>query len=815
MGSCSWSTNLKRMTTSSLLLAVLATSCGLASNVPVTPPPQGSIPTSTPAPMAEVDFVATVPAPIAEGTNLLLAVLDEVTGLPVNPVYYTMQAQDPTHYSVKVPIPLNGVVKYRYVLQGTTFAQENTAFNQPVRYRMVVVPGPGQVSDVISAWPGQPFSGSTGRVAGKVVEPKSGSALSDILVTAGGAQTLSDSQGNFAIEGLPPGVHNLVAYALDGAYLPFQQGAAVAAGLTTPAAVTLKPAKMVKMTFVVTVPADTVIGAPLRLAGNVTQLGNTFGDLDGGLSTIASQMPVMNPLADGRYTVTLDLPAGADLRYKYTQGDGLWNSEHSADGRFRIRQLIVPDQNSVVQDQVEIWAAGTNAPILFQVTVPPNTPAADTVSIQFNPYAWTPSIPMWPIGNNQWVFKLFGPLNLVNNFAYRYCRNDQCSSADDSATAGQTNPGRPITASQTAQTINDTIANWQWEPTASSLGAQPVVNPRPEGFVTGVELQPAFHPSWAPYYPAAFQTLQSLRSTWAVIDPTWTVASNNPLVFAPRPGVNSLGSDISQQIASARAMNLNVALFPQPRFDNQPDDWRYAAPADWNSWFDRYRAFALYNADIASKSGAQALVLGGEWIPPALYDGSTDSEARFRALVAELRQHFSGQLWWGQPYPGSMQAYPPFLDLVDGIYLLWTAPLTQNPSASVDEMAAEAGRLLDADILPFAISIQKPVIVAAGYPSAAGAVTGCIAAPGGGCVDWNALSRPNPDTPMVAIDLNGQVNAYQALLTAVNDRPWLSGFISRGFYPPAALADKSMSANGKPAMDLLKYWFSEMIGSGN
>jgi hypothetical protein len=36
--------------------------------------------------------------------------------------------------------------------------------------------------------------------------------------------------------------------------------------------------------------------------------------------------------------------------------------------------------------------------------------------------------------------------------------------------------------------------------------------------------------------------------------------------------------------------------------------------------------------------------------------------------------------------------------------------------------------------------------------------------------------------------------------------------VSRGYYPPAALRDKSASVHGKPAADILWYWFPRMLG---
>ena len=119
---------------------------------------------------------------------------------------------------------------------------------------------------------------------------------------------------------------------MDGAFQTFQQGAVVAADLTTPAFIQVQPSKIVSVTFIVQPPQDGLKGVPIRMVGNTLALGNTFADLKGGMSVLASRSPMMELLPDGRYTLTIKLPAGGDLRYKYTLGDGYWNTERTSEG---------------------------------------------------------------------------------------------------------------------------------------------------------------------------------------------------------------------------------------------------------------------------------------------------------------------------------------------------------------------------------------------------------------------------------------------------------------------------------------------------
>lgn len=793
-----------------------------------TPIPGNIIPSPTPQPVAQTTFIVTLPEPLQPNETLGIAVMDEVTGLSLNAAQYPMSARDSLTYTAVLPLPYNSVVKYRYIRRGASQVIEDTSLGTAIRYRMYFVAGPGEVQDIVADWGDKSYARATGTILGQVFNSDTGSPLPNLLVSAGGAQSITDSLGRFELASLPVGTQELIAYSLDGMYQPFQQGAVVADGRPTIVDLRVKPAQLVNVTFIVSIPASTVPGVPVRIAGNILQLGNTFADLLGGVSTNTDRMPIMNLQPDGRYAVTIGLPAGTHIQYKYTLGDGFWNAEHKADSQWNLREFIVPTQDITIQDSVAAWSAGDSAPILFEVTVPPVTPPGDIIYIQFNTFGWMEPIPMWPLGNNRWAYKLYGPLNVLGSFSYRYCRNGQCGSADDAQTIGLSPNGRQALTSLLGQDIVDTVTAWKWfenpEPT-TLVGAN--ITPRTNSFVAGIEYQPTYRPNWSYYAPQAFANTQALGANLAVLTPSWTYTNISPLRFTTVPGQDPLWIDSAIMISQARAMGLNAALFPTPNFPASSSNFWLGAPRDaqwWLTWFTRYRAFAVNYADLASQTGAQTLILGGDWVTPALPGGNlpdgnpsntpADVEAQWKAIIADVRTRFKGQVFWAMPYTqASLKTPLSFLQDMDGIYLLWSAPLSTSQSATKADYANEAGRLLDNEVAPLVTLLNKPLVLAIAYPSASGAASGCIANGAGGCFDLTALSRPNADISSVNLNLQAQADIYEAMLTAVNARPWLSGFISRGYYIPAALQDKSTSIHSKPAADILWYWYPRLLGT--
>lgn len=816
-----------------LLLLLLLAACDLPL---ISQPTEELLPPVPPNtqdnPVALVTFHVEVPADTPPDEPILFSVLDEVTGLGLNARRYTMEQIDETHYIIGLPLPPGTVLKYRYSRQSEIMAEEHVSDGRMVRYRMYQVTGPGEVHDTVTRWNDTLYSGPTGRITGQVKDLQSGTALPGMLVAVGGMQVFSASDGSFWIEGLPPGNHNMVIYALDGSYRVFQQGALVQADHSTHAEVQLELAPRVDVTLIVRLPENSPPNVPVRLAGNLFQLGNTYANLSGGISTIAARMPVLQPLSDGSYGLIIGLPAGADVRYKYTLGDGFWNAERNLDGSFAMRQLIVPEQAVTFFDTVEAWHVGPAQPITFDVSVPANTPANEGVWLQLNPYGWTEALPMWRLSDTRWAYILYSPVDRIAQVGYRYCRAGQCGVTDDARTPGEYTSGQIAQPGNAALDIPDQVTDWAWflsdvpqVDNSAEQGGQ-----REEGFLRAIEFQPYYHPSWSARIGHTLQQVENLQANGLILSPSWTFTRLDPPVLEPVAGYDPLWLDLTRSLYETNRTNLLVGLHPQPHFPTSIDEWWAQAPRDfawWVSWFDRYAAFALHHADLAQQTNAETLILGGAWMEAAmpsgkLADGSpsgvpADAEQRYRDLIAQVRERYDGTLAWALTYPEGTSAAPAFIDQVDQLYIIWSAPLATGPQAETQDLQTEAARILNEDIALLRqnwqpANEQKAIIISLVYPSVDGILTGCLNDPIMGCLPAERLNYPAPDYPLLELDLVEQAQAYDAVLAAVNEIHWISGVVSQGYYPPAILHDKSTSIHGKPAAEVLAAWYTAFAG---
>jgi hypothetical protein len=390
----------------------------------------------------EVTFNVLVPAGTPAGEGILLTIVDDLTGLGYNPQPAAMQPSGENSYALTVSVPAGTLVKYRYVRQTSAgFVGELSAMGQAIAYRAYLVDGPGHIShDVIPAWEDLPSNEATGQVAGLITSAENGAPLGGINVNISGLQTVTGADGRFLVAGLTQGLHDIIVSAPDGLHRSFQQGALVAAGAETPAAIQLAPAPTAQVTFFVHTAQNSPAAVPVYIRGTVGQL---------------APAPRLAGGDGGAYGITLQLPTGVDLRYKYTLGDGFWNAEHDAEGNFVVRQLIIPagTETLTINEQIPAWTAGTSAPVWFDLTAPGTSGA---VYLQFKLVDWMPSLPMWDLGGGHYAYVLYSPTNFSSPLEYRYCRDAACTLLEANA------PARSFVGNQTnIQQIQDSLTSWQ------------------------------------------------------------------------------------------------------------------------------------------------------------------------------------------------------------------------------------------------------------------------------------------------------------------------------------------------------------------
>lgn len=814
-----------------LILVLVA--CQVPTPFPIpgfTPPPTIS-PSSAPAPITATPtprplIQVTVRVHIPDNTPIHKAILftevEPLTGITVMPRRTAMKPLRPHLYEITLTVPWGTVLTYRYERQQPdgTVVQEHRPDGQPVRYRMLRVFGPMVVEDWVARWTDTPYiAGEPGRLQGRVLDATTGRPVPDAVVFVGGYQVLADAQGFFLVEGLMPGLHNMVVMDLDGRYHLFQQLAEIAPQATTPADIPMQPATLVPVRFVAYPPAQTPAGAPLRLIGTYYATGHVFGDVRGGLTVVASRAPQLT-YENGRYTLTLNLPAGEEFAYKFTLGDGLINAELDAQGRPIVHRLLVPEQAVEVQIPIARWNWPNTAPTWIEVTVPENTPVQDIVSIQFQYNTWGEPLPIWYLGDRRWAYMVFGPIPEGTTVRYRYCRNEQCEVAPEAGSAGQY--GRGLGAGSLPQQMRDTVEAWaHFAPAQPLTLVAPLPSVKPAEFQTGLAWVPGYHPGWAAYEGRALDEMASLGAHVAVFQPTWQAHQAAPYpVWYPVPGTDALVPDILRWVQMAHARGLQAWLYPRLRYPQGATAWWKDAPRDfpwWQAWFERYRRFLLHFATLAAQGQADALVIGGRegaWSFPdrTITEGvvsaaPADAEARWLDLIQALRTVYPGPIYWAVTDSEGLNVPAGLAQAVDGFYLEWHPPAyTGNPAdetALLEHMAKD----IQTRLFPWALEHQKPVWIGVGFPAAQGALTGCLQPLSGTeCISEDTLWPPDA-VNRVKIDTEVQWRALHAALQALDSQDWPRGVIVRGWYPPVAALEPSESVHGKPAEQVVGYWF--------
>src|SRR5439155_10528972 len=132
-------------------------------------------------------------------------------------------------------------------------------------------------------------------------------------------------------------------------------------------------------------------------------------------------------------------------------------------------------------------------------------------------------------------------------------------------------------------------------------------------------------------------------SNQAAVFTQWFMDGPSSSRIAPDPERTPTDAAILHAMDVARSADMSVTLKPQ--IGLRSGNWiGYAHPADLDAFWSDYRTMLLHYADLAQQGGASMLVVGTEM-------ATLSSDAtRWRALIAEVRTHFSGELTYAANY---------------------------------------------------------------------------------------------------------------------------------------------------------------------
>jgi len=215
-----------------------------------------------------------------------------------------------------------------------------------------------------------------------------------------------------------------------------------------------QPGEEVPVTFVVTVPENTPEG-PIYMVGSFNEW--VPGDP-------AYEMKRTGNVAK----ITLKLPAGSTIEYKYVRGD--WGTvEKGPEGEEIPNRTVKVSPGLTVEDVVASWAdvaievktevpTGTPARVIFKVKLPWNTPPFDDIYI-------TGTFNGWKTGDPDTILERKGETATItldakvgDRIEYKYNRGSWETVEKDKE--GNEIPNRVVIVDKTEVIVEDTIESW-------------------------------------------------------------------------------------------------------------------------------------------------------------------------------------------------------------------------------------------------------------------------------------------------------------------------------------------------------------------
>ena len=261
-----------------------------------------------------------------------------------------------------------------------------------------------------------------------------------------------------------------------------------------------------------------------------------------------------------------------------------------------------------------------------------------------------------------------------------------------------------------------------------------------------------------------FEPLSRIHASWISQTPFgWQREPGDTVIEVTTSGHVLWGESDEGLIETTRlahARGIKVLLKPHLWLRRSwPGEIAMRGEQDWRAWFASYRRFLLHYADLAERTGIEALAVGTE------LGGTTRREAEWRALIAEVRGRYRGSLTYCANWSEDVE-HVAFWDALDWIGVQAYYPLAETPAPAVEDLLA-GWRKPIATLKALSERTGRPVIFTeVGYH----ALDTAASRPW----EWRLVGRPSEET---------QARCYQALFRVAQANPWLRGIYIWKWFP--------------------------------
>jgi|GEM_PF-4748348 len=792
---------IKRILLSIFIFAFLLTSCSnLPGSIKVNKTPVENANLSLDMAGEGIVFDIQLIEPLQPGEELMLAKLDLVTGGMIAPQFFRLIKVDDLHYNGTLTRLDADPLHYKYIKVGVDQVNEAFPFRKG-EYRTLLSANASAVNDFIYGWENGLVEPQNAILTGRVLSSNGDTPINGALVQIQGQTAVTDIFGRYEIPGLPGGTYFAYFSSPDGSFEPYQQLASLEEERVTVADVWLKENEKKVITFNLDISPDQIPANDIFLIGNLYQLGYRTNS-DGKSSLDPKTIIRMEKISETRYQAEVEVPLGSKFEYKYTIGDGFWGAEKNKEGEIFTRSFTATSNSEPILDKIENWGGKFKH---IEVEVPIETPDNLPVTIQLNAFVSSIPIPLLRDSMGAYYFEINSPSDLIKTADVRVCLG-----ADPDFACGIFQDGKETATIDFTDPVGSEFVISEWNMELGSDMKSDFAPPSPgvENFEAGfalnldeLSISSTDLSEFGLNLPSGSSVIFESSTRFELSGDHYFVETND----------HSMGSPMTlKMVNKAQDQNLDPWLSLTvdkieglENMENQGSDFQTIQSALFT--LDQQ---LITLAQTANLSGVDTIVIGGEGLA-ALIPGidvlnfanepfQTDLNNSVNQMLKDLREHFSGQIYYALVYNNSGLHQLPSSDLgFDGYLIDWTTGLADNEQASIDDMTANVNLMLEYDIIP-AIPLGKRIIIRANVPASAGALFGCLNNAQLNCVAEDGGNQ--------ALDTYAQQNVYQAFMTAISARSDIEGFISGGFDPTNPFTNSSANIFNKPAYQDLKSW---------